>query len=46
MFVAAFVESYLAAFVVTLVPVFTMWNITFISGELEQPFGKDACRFL
>eukprot|EP00927_Polykrikos_kofoidii_P079576 TRINITY_DN7635_c0_g1_i2.p1 TRINITY_DN7635_c0_g1~~TRINITY_DN7635_c0_g1_i2.p1 ORF type:complete len:701 (+),score=127.51 TRINITY_DN7635_c0_g1_i2:288-2105(+) len=39
--VSASVESYVWTFLIAFIPTFGMWSITFISGELEQPFGQD-----
>eukprot|EP00927_Polykrikos_kofoidii_P037735 TRINITY_DN3195_c0_g1_i2.p1 TRINITY_DN3195_c0_g1~~TRINITY_DN3195_c0_g1_i2.p1 ORF type:complete len:776 (-),score=105.58 TRINITY_DN3195_c0_g1_i2:164-2491(-) len=38
---AALFQTFTGVFVFTFIPLFGMWNITFISGELEQPFGQD-----
>eukprot|EP00927_Polykrikos_kofoidii_P071890 TRINITY_DN6808_c1_g1_i1.p1 TRINITY_DN6808_c1_g1~~TRINITY_DN6808_c1_g1_i1.p1 ORF type:complete len:648 (-),score=75.50 TRINITY_DN6808_c1_g1_i1:83-2026(-) len=39
--VAAVIKSLVGAPIVTFLPLFGMWSVTFISGELEQPFGQD-----
>eukprot|EP00927_Polykrikos_kofoidii_P081319 TRINITY_DN7857_c0_g1_i5.p1 TRINITY_DN7857_c0_g1~~TRINITY_DN7857_c0_g1_i5.p1 ORF type:complete len:702 (+),score=86.43 TRINITY_DN7857_c0_g1_i5:129-2234(+) len=40
-YVAASITSFIGAFVVSFIPLFGMWSITFIAGQLEQPFGLD-----
>eukprot|EP00927_Polykrikos_kofoidii_P079577 TRINITY_DN7635_c0_g2_i2.p1 TRINITY_DN7635_c0_g2~~TRINITY_DN7635_c0_g2_i2.p1 ORF type:complete len:758 (+),score=115.81 TRINITY_DN7635_c0_g2_i2:167-2440(+) len=39
--VAALLQSMPGVFIITFLPMFGMWSITLISGELEQPFGQD-----
>eukprot|EP00927_Polykrikos_kofoidii_P052667 TRINITY_DN4657_c0_g1_i5.p1 TRINITY_DN4657_c0_g1~~TRINITY_DN4657_c0_g1_i5.p1 ORF type:complete len:658 (-),score=76.91 TRINITY_DN4657_c0_g1_i5:299-2272(-) len=40
-FVSQLIEGYFGVMVLAFLPTFGMWSITFVSGELEQPFGQD-----
>eukprot|EP00927_Polykrikos_kofoidii_P037736 TRINITY_DN3195_c1_g1_i1.p1 TRINITY_DN3195_c1_g1~~TRINITY_DN3195_c1_g1_i1.p1 ORF type:complete len:612 (+),score=96.95 TRINITY_DN3195_c1_g1_i1:109-1944(+) len=42
MLLAAVIDSVVSVPMVTFIPIFGMWSITFIAGQLEQPFGQDA----
>lgn len=39
--VSTVLENAISAGIVSFIPMFGMWGITFVSNELEQPFGTD-----